>query len=239
MVSCKGLSISILLLALLGCLFPTQATCVGGTPAKVFPTVCRLAVDVEGDGIIDGYGTCVPYLKRDGAVTEYLALTASHCYNGDSAKYFVEIFIPTDGLYSSGKYLQAPAEYLVKCDKLDVGVVSFNSIWQLETCVLSNTLIRSYDPVISISCPLGCSTVMTEGYIAYKEDDSEFYCSAEIYEGSSGGAVINKDTRELVGISTAIRAAMYNTTQVPIFYLHLFVPITSIKPWLQEEGLLK
>jgi len=92
------------------------------------------------------------------------------------------------------------------------------------------------DETIAAGCSLGFPPLPTEGMITRKGfqiDSYEFWMSSsQIIYGNSGGAMFLASTGELIGIPSRVALVGWAT---PITHMGLFIPISRIYKWLEEE----
>lgn len=209
------------------------------------PTVCRLAIDVEKDGVIDFYGTCVVVKCAE---KEYTVLTASHCVSSKDGLYeagslIVQFFIPdAKNVIYRTRVLEIPVKQILCINSaIDVAALaiepnlSLSILGPIKSASISVDGLAHGRKVHAIGCPMGGGLVVTEGYVAYREEEGQCFCTANIYKGNSGGAVVDADTKKLIGISVGVRADSSGFMPMPITYLQVFVPMDLIIPWLQDN----
>ena len=97
-----------------------------------------------------------------------------------------------------------------------------------------------FSPACVVGCPLGSNPVATMGQITAidKEVDGEKFwmINAPTYFGNSGGGVYSVPDCNLIGIFSMIYT--YGKTKPRLVpHMGLFLPLGSIRPWLEAEGL--
>lgn len=99
--------------------------------------------------------------------------------------------------------------------------------------------IQIFDPAYAVGCPLGNLPLPTAGEISTKhkvvEDQVLWMLNAPTFFGNSGGGIFRAADGKLIGISSMVYTyGRANPVVVP--HLGLFVPVTTVCDWLNQEG---
>ncbi len=198
------------------------------------------AVQINGDESV-GSGTLIQSLidPQSGEVINYV-LTAWHVVRDilreGSGEIIVTIYQPGD------EKIDLPAELVVKNARLDSALLQFNSeeTFPYVAKVLSSEQYCDIDiwaPVYCVGCPLGSDPIPTSGQISSLRNmvmgANYWMINAPAYFGNSGGGIFLADGRELIGVYSKV----YTSGGKVVSHMGLITPITSIREWLQEEGL--
>lgn len=194
-------------------------------PEHLFDTtVARVYVKTDN---AETYGSAVPICHTE---TVVYFLTCRHVVKRENVK---EIQL---ALFSNAEEygVVKDVKVLSMCDYLDLAVLEAPKTLPVIYCSLINGSLRTLQPVISISCPLGNDPIYSRGIITIQRE----LCitTASIAPGSSGGGIFDANTGELVGISTAILA--YDGEKHLFGSINIFIPVHDIKKWLKEISLL-
>ena len=100
-------------------------------------------------------------------------------------------------------------------------------------------LVRTFEPVFAVGCPLGNDPIPTSGEIASTAHDVDglnyWMVSAPTYIGNSGGGIFRAGDHRLVGIFSKIYThGSARTTIVP--HMGLATPMPVIYDWLDRSG---
>lgn len=150
-----------------------------------------------------------------------------------------------------------PGKYTVKItidgDQYKATVLAVNQLYDLAllkskinrytyTFSLRLTPPVEMERVLAIGCPMGFDPVITEGIVSRSHDMAgkpRWICSAPVYFGNSGGAVLDYHTKELIGISTSLMADRIGFGMNIITHLHLFSPTSEFYMWVYKELYMK
>ncbi|HNR98674.1 MAG TPA: serine protease [Planctomycetota bacterium] len=99
--------------------------------------------------------------------------------------------------------------------------------------------IQIFDPAYAVGCPLGNLPLPTAGEISTKhkvvDDQVLWMLNAPTFFGNSGGGIFRAGDGKLIGIASMVYTyGRANPVVVP--HLGLFVPLTTVCEWLNEEG---
>lgn len=101
---------------------------------------------------------------------------------------------------------------------------------------LSRSKVRQFQEVVLSSCPLGLDPTVTLGIVSdpsvYDDGRDAFMISAGACPGSSGGAVFDKETGDILGLYTSIFTTRFHL----VYHMGLVVPVDRIIEWLQVAG---
>ncbi|MCA8962893.1 MAG: trypsin-like peptidase domain-containing protein [Planctomycetes bacterium] len=99
--------------------------------------------------------------------------------------------------------------------------------------------VEIFDPVYAIGCPLGNKPLPTAGEISSQEKivsgETFWMINAPTFFGNSGGGVFLAESGRLIGISSMIYT-YGKTTPMVVPHMGLFVPLATVRQWLQGEG---
>ncbi len=195
-------------------------------PAAVIHTGAVFKLWVSKDGINGATGSGVAYkvTPRDDQKYDTYLLTANHVVSEDPEYIHKKIISNlTPGI------------------SYDFSVISRNSI--LDICIIKATIascylipsvskrpLRSGDRVLSVAYPIGIGPVLSEGLVCfYQGDNWAVSCSA--FYGSSGGAVFDIETGDLVGIIVSVPIFAVGPGRGVLTFFSYIVSVEAISQW--------
>ena len=202
---------------------------------KEVSCVARLTLDTEYNSPMTG--SAVPFLceKREKDGFSIYLLTAKHLtYKSKNLK--IEFFMhkTREGYLfkRDPTYMFDNVSVVAEHPEKDIAIIKLVSDVKLPVLELSDREPQCMEKVFASGCPLGTSLVVTEGRIMTRSVLSGWMATAPIVPGNSGGAVISKKTRKLLGISTSI--FMTSAMGDQVYHMHGFVPVSGIWTWIPE-----
>jgi S1-C subfamily serine protease len=140
-----------------------------------------------------------------------------------TAKHAIDVKIKTVTLYSAeNKYT---ATVIKRAPKNDICFISIPYI--VPTFSLDLRIPKKYQRVYAIGCTNGYAPLISEGVVSrsVSPNTRDFYwiCSAPIYKGNSGGAVIDRGSRKVIGMSISMFYTEGLFGQHPMYFAHGFV----------------
>ena len=117
-------------------------------------------------------------------------------------------------------------------DALDLAIIEAPKVLPIVCSCMYSAGLESLQAIYSIACPLGEDPVFSRGIITIQRD--RMVSTAVVVPGCSGGGIYDANTGELVGISTAV----YFYEQTFFDSINIFIPISSIKLWMQEVNVI-
>lgn len=224
---------------LLGCLILVPAACTTYLNSYQDYSYARAAVSMvilEEEYVAHGYGSAVAISsQRIYGSYKYVNyyLTAAHVV--EKAVNNPTVFhISVRGVGNVDK-----ATLLIINPKFDAALIRTESDLPATNLRLSRGRIFPDQPIVSIGYPMGFAQSITEGivnsYVA-NHIDGCWMCSAPTGPGGSGGAVIDRSTGSLIGITTNILQEQGdNGYLVTLTHVNIFLSVNSIYDWIMGE----
>ncbi len=212
------------------------------TRHMLLPTVQLNGDDTVGSGTIVFSG---PNPKHGGRVETYV-LTSYHVVRNILADtprarqtgFDVTVYLPTERLVVKGNMVASEP-------KIDAALVKLTTDRELPNVAnvlprADTKLVRVWDPVCAVGCPLGNDPVPSRGEVSSLHNElngaNYWMVNAPTYFGNSGGGIYRADTRQLIGVFSKIYT---HGKGQPIVVPHmgLCTPIDLVYEWLAGEHL--
>ena len=196
------------------------------------------SVGGEVGGIAEG--TAFPFkVEKSGEVNKVYLLTAAHNINVKDVErvsgFKIEFFAKRVGknwvLDSETTFVLKNVTVLKKDVEKDYAILTGTTTHYVCPSRLSTKAPKYMQEVVSVGCAIGIPPAVTEGLVSRESAtmSGRWLSSSQVIYGNSGGPVYDKNTGEVIGITTGILFIQDGWTTIPITHLHLFLPISSVE----------
>ena len=166
-------------------------------------------------------------------------LTAAHNVNSEVGQVIDNLEIEFFAKKMSNHWVISPivtftlenVKILKKDVMLDYAILTGTTTHYVCSSRLSTKAPKYLQRTYTVGCPIGIPPVITEGIVTRESSEmpGRWLNSSQVIYGNSGGPVYDKETGEVIGITTSLLIINNGWSTIPITHLHLFLPISSVE----------
>lgn len=184
----------------------------------------------------------VKLIKISDTQYELTVLSAKHVYRTElTEEYRLQVLKHEDGVESTWVKSTYPISSMDVNPVMDIMLFRVYVDEPLPVLNINISPLKEAQEVFCVGYPLAIGKFITKGYIScFDPVDNEHWLTANVMPGTSGGAIIDSKTGDLIGICCSIMKYTEppNVGPANITYMAGAVMLVTAKQWLIERGLV-